>query len=123
VTYESHTERVPEKTAHAYELFSLVFAKESTRDILEAFQSKEVKDAFGSLCIDPVSDIGHLSLAKQEEALAVEFAGLFITPKRPVFLRESLERGEGRLWGNYTVQVNKIYAKFGFALDDRPALV
>lgn len=101
-----------------YELFANIFAKEPTVELLKAFQLEENKKLFKSYGINPISDIEHLALDKQQELLAVEYTRLFLVPKSPSPLRESLQRGEGRLWGESTVEVNKMYKKFGFELDD-----
>ncbi|MCQ9207009.1 MAG: molecular chaperone TorD family protein [Omnitrophica bacterium] len=101
-----------------YSFFATIFAKEPTCKLLEAFKQDENRELFSSCGIDPLSDIRDLSLERQKEVLEVEYARLFLVPPVAARLRESLRApGEGKLWGESTVRVNRIYEKFGFKLD------
>lgn len=108
---------VAENRASIYGLFANIFGKEPTAEFLKLLK-QEGKNLVESYKIDPVSDIMQFSSQKQVELLAVEYARLFVVPGAPAAARESLQRGEGRLWGDSTVEVNRIYKKFGFELDD-----
>ncbi len=101
-----------------YRLFSTIFVKEPTFDFLRLLQEGSNKKLFESFGIDPLSDIKDLSAGEQVEAIAVEYARLFLVPGSSASPRESIQRGEKTLWGAHTVEVNELYKKFGFELDD-----
>ena len=102
-----------------YEFFANIFAKEPDIEFLKLLQLEDNEETFKSNGFDPLSDIKHLSHEQQAESLAVEYARLFLAPKRLASPHESLQRGEGRLWGKSTVEVNQICKKFGFVLDEK----
>ena len=104
--------------ADIYMLFANVFAEEPTEEFLYALRAEKGKGLFKTHGIDPLSDVKDLSPGEQVESLAVEYAGLFLLPGVTTSPRESLQRGEGKLWGDSTVRVNRIYKEFGFKLDD-----
>ena len=108
---------VLESKIKIYELFANVFSIEPDVELLRLLEEDE--EVFKSYGLDPLSDIRHLSLEQQAEMLSVEYARLFLAPKRLASPHESLQRGEGRLWGKSTIEVNKIYKKFGFVLDEK----
>jgi len=108
---------VLESKIKIYELFANVFSIEPDVEFLRLLE--EYEEVFKSYGLDPLSDIRHLSLEQQAEMLSVEYARLFLAPKRLASPHESLQRGEGRLWGKSTIEVNKIYKKFGFVLDEK----
>ena len=108
---------VLESKIKIYELFANVFSIEPDVEFLRLLEEDE--EVFKSYGLDPLSDIRHLSLEQQAEMLSVEYARLFLAPKRLASPHESLQRGEGRLWGKSTIEVNKIYKKFGFVLDEK----
>ncbi len=100
-----------------YELFANVFSIEPDVEFLRLLE--ENVETFKSYGLDPLSDIRHLSLEQQAETLSVEYARLFLAPQRLASPYESLQLGEGRLWGKSTVEVNQICKKFGFVLDEK----
>ena len=102
-----------------YELFANIFAKEPDIEFLKLLQLEDNEEIFKSNGFDPLSDIKHLSHEQQAESLAIEYARLFLAPERLASPHESLQRGEGRLWGKSTVEVNQICKKFGFVLDEK----
>ena len=102
-----------------YEFFANIFAKEPDIEFLKLLQLEDNGEIFKSNGFDPLSDIKHLSHEQQAESLAIEYARLFLAPKRLASPHESLQRGEGRLWGKSTVEVNQICKKFGFVLDEK----
>jgi TorA maturation chaperone TorD len=108
---------VLESKIKIYELFANVFSIEPDVEFLRLLEEDE--EVFKSYGLDPLSDIRHLSLEQQAEMLSVEYARLFLAPKRLASPHESLQRGEGRLWGKSTVEVNQICKKFGFVLDEK----
>ncbi len=107
---------VLESKIKIYELFANVFSIEPDVEFLRLLEEDE--EVFKSYGLDPLSDIRHLSLEQQAEMLSVEYARLFLAPKRLASPYESLQLDERKLWGKSTVEVNKIYKKFGFALDE-----
>ncbi len=102
-----------------YEFFANIFAKEPDIEFLKLLQLEDNGEIFKSNGFDPLSDIKHLSHEQQAESLAIEYARLFLAPERLASPHESLQRGEGRLWGKSTVEVNQICKKFGFVLDEK----
>ncbi len=110
---------VLEEKAKIYEFFANIFAKELDIEFLKVLQLEDNEEIFKSNGFDPLSDIKHLSHEQQAESLAIEYARLFLAPKRLASPHESLQRGEGRLWGKSTVEVNQICKKFGFVLDEK----
>ena len=102
-----------------YEFFANIFAKEPDIEFLKLLQLEDNEEIFKSNGFDPLSDIKHLSHEQQAESLAIEYARLFLAPERLASPHESLQRGEGRLWGKSTVEVNQICKKFGFVLDEK----
>ncbi len=110
---------VLEEKAKTYEFFANIFAKEPDIEFLKVLQLEDNEEIFKSNGFDPLSDIKHLSHEQQAESLAIEYARLFLAPKRLASPHESLQRGEGRLWGKSTVEVNQICKKFGFVLDEK----
>ena len=108
----------PDDKAKIYELFANIFSIEPGVDFLELLQLEENEEIFRSYELDPFSDIRHLSIEQQAETLAIEYARLFLAPGRLASPYESMQCGENRLWGKTTVEVNKIYKKFGFELDE-----
>jgi TorA maturation chaperone TorD len=109
---------VLEVKAKIYEFFVNIFAKEPDIKFLKLLQLKDNEEIFKSYGFAPFSDIKHLSHEQQAESLAIEHARLFLPPNRLASPHESLQSGEGRLWGKSTVEVSQIYNKFGFALDE-----
>ena len=107
-----------EDKARVYGLCANIFAKEPTPQFLQILKQKENEALFKGFGIDLLAGIKKQSPANQAEMLAVEYAGLFLAPGTDTSPRESLQRGEGRLWGDTTVEVNRIYKKFGFTLDE-----
>ncbi len=107
---------VLESKIKIYELFANVFSIEPDVECLRLLEEDE--EVFKSYGLDPLSDIRHLSLEQQAEMLSVEYARLFLAPQRLASPYESLQLDERKLWGKSTVEVNKIYKKFGFALDE-----
>lgn len=101
-----------------YELFSNIFAKEPTIEFLRLLQKEENQKLLRSHDMDCLSDIKHLPIEQQVESLAIEYTRLFLMPQRPASPHESIQRGEGRLWGKSTAEVDKIYKRFGFKLDE-----
>ena len=99
-----------------YDLFANIFSIEPDVEFLRLLE--ENVETFKSYGLDPLSDIRHLPLEQQAETLSVEYARLFLAPQRLASPYESLQLGEGRLWGKSTVEVSQIYNKFGFALDE-----
>ena len=95
--------------AQVYDLFASIFAKEPTAALLSLLQ----KEKPGLLL-----DLKEVDPSRQTEALAVEYTRLFIWPAVSTSLCESIQRGEGRLCGKATAEVDAIYRKFGFRLDD-----
>ncbi len=110
---------VLEGKAKIYEFFANIFAKEPDIEFLKLLQLKDNEEIFKSHGLAPLSDIKHLSLEQQAESLAIEYARLFLAPNRLAAPHESLQSGEGRLWGKSTVEVSQICKKFGFALDEK----
>ena len=110
---------VLEEKAKTYEFFANIFAKEPDIEFLKVLQLEDNEEIFKSNGFDPLSDIKHLSHEQQVESLAIDYASLFLAPKRLASPHESLQRGEGRLWGKSTVEVNQICKKFGFVLDEK----
>ena len=100
-----------------YELFANVFSIEPDVEFLRLLE--ENVETFKSYGLDPLSDIRHHSLEQQAETLSVEYARLFLAPGRLAPPYESLQLGESKLWGKSTIEVNKIYKKFGFVLDGK----
>ena len=100
-----------------YELFANVFSIEPAVEFLRLLE--ENVETFKSYGLDPLSDIRHHSLEQQAETLSVEYARLFLAPGRLAPPYESLQLGESKLWGKSTIEVNKIYKKFGFVLDEK----
>ncbi len=107
---------VLESKIKIYELFANVFSIEPDVELLRLLEEDE--EVFKSYGLDPLSDIRHLSLEQQAEMLSVEYARLFLAPQRLASPYESLQLDERKLWGKSTIEVNKIYKKFGFALDE-----
>jgi len=101
-----------------YKLFAHIFAKEPTADFLCRFQKEGIKELLNPYNIDPFADLKDLSVEKQADVLAEEYARLFLLPTRAASLHESLQRGEGRLWGDSAQRALEVYRKFGFVLDD-----
>lgn len=101
-----------------YELFAAIFAKEPTVEFLNLLQEPGNEEILKSYGIDCLSDIKDFPPGKQREMLAVEYARLFLMPGQSISPHESIQRGEGRFWGEATVKVSEIYKKFGFELDD-----
>lgn len=107
---------VLESKIKIYELFANVFSIEPDVELLRLLEEDE--EVFKSYGLDPLSDIRHLSLEQQAEMLSVEYARLFLAPQRLASPYESLQLDERKLWGKSTIEVNKIYKKFGFVLDE-----
>lgn len=101
-----------------FEFLANIFAREPDVEFLKGLQEENNAKILGSCEDGPLSDVKQLSVEDQVEAIAVEYARLFLAPMRLASPYESLQLGEGRLWGKSTVEVNKIYRKFGFALDE-----
>jgi putative dimethyl sulfoxide reductase chaperone len=107
---------VIESKIKIYELFANVFSIEPEVEFLRLLEEDE--EVFKSYGLDPLSYIRHLPLEQQAETLSVEYARLFLAPQRLASPYESLQLGERKLWGKSTIEVNKIYKEFGFALDE-----
>lgn len=108
---------VLDQKAGIYGLFANMLLREPGVEFLKLFQQEENEKIFKSYNLDPLLDIKHLPIEQQAETIAVEYARLFLPPARLAPPLESLQMGEGKLWGKSTIEVDKIYKKFGFALD------
>lgn len=103
---------------HIYNFLSRVYFSEPTLQLYKASK--------GISFISPYSDSETNLFAGLEEfdetklitELEVEYTRLFIGPNGHISPHESIQRGEDRHWGDYTVEVNKFYEQNGFATVD-----
>jgi len=102
-----------------YRLLATVFAAEPSAAFSESLRSPKVRPDLESLEIDFAQPPWTLASPEERtEALAVEYASLFLVPGRMVAPFESVQRGEGRYWGDGTVAVKQFYETYGYQLSE-----
>lgn len=103
--------------ASLYRLLAFMVGREPDEAFLKEFDS-------GSF-LDVATELGlrRPPVPAPEEAeaycseLAAEYGRLFILPGSGLHPYESVQRGEGRLWGELTAEVQRLYREAGFELD------
>jgi putative dimethyl sulfoxide reductase chaperone len=103
--------------SQVYRFLSTAFAKEPTAQLLTRLHSKSLSNLEDELGLD-LPEVERVEpIEDQVEKLACEHARLFIGPGQHLSPHESVWRGEGRLWGEATAEVDSIYRDCGFSVD------
>ena len=105
--------------SHLYAFLARVFCEEISIDLLRSLRSPRLRNEFraGGIDLDE-----HFLAADEEtliEALAVEYAGLFLGPGGHVNTHESVQaEKDGYLWGDRTVAVRHFIENAGVSYRD-----
>jgi len=110
-------QQLASQRSQVYRLLALLFGREPTAELLRRLEDAGVAQQLAELGVDYRDALWQRALDERVTELAVEYAGLFIGPGRHIALQESVQRGEGRLWGEHTCEVVQDYARSGYAVD------
>ena len=110
-----------ESRSQIYRLLALVFAEEPKGAILRQLRSADSRQSLGA-ALEFGPSFFTAPEEKLVEELAVEYTRLFLGPGRHLVPNESVQRGEGRFWGDHTVRVADFYARFGYQVDEKKNL-
>ena len=109
--------------SNIYGLLAAVYRQEATSDLLEQVKDPEFLGVLGDLGVGLGDGFADVPDGELLDALAVEYALLFLGPGRHISPHESVHRnsddgGSGMLWGESTVAVKKFIEFSG--LEYRP---
>jgi TorA maturation chaperone TorD len=99
-----------------YGILAFMAGREPDETFLEKLNSPVFFKAAKELGLSPPQVPAPGEAEAFYEGLAAEFARLFIVPGTTLHPYESVQRGEGRLWGEVTVKVQQAYHEAGFEL-------
>lgn len=104
--------------AHLYGLLARLYRIEVDAELLNALREPELAAALTELGVNLEQVMAKGTNTMLLEGLAVEFARLFLVPStaRPPY--ESIQLGEGQLFGNATVSVQTFMEEAGLALPE-----
>lgn len=108
--------------SNLYGLLATVYRQELTSDLLQKIKDPQFQGVLSELGADWSGDSSGKSEEEILEALAVEYAMLFLGPGKHISPHESvhhrLEDGQwGQLWGDSTVEVKKFIETVGFSYE------
>jgi putative dimethyl sulfoxide reductase chaperone len=109
-------EQLAAQRGQIYELLSIIFGREPTRVLLQ--QVHDVAPQLNDLGITCQDKLSTRPLDEQLTELEVEYTRLFIGPGPHIALQESVQRGEGQLWGESTCNVVQCYTDTGFVMHE-----
>lgn len=101
-----------------YRFLSIVYLEEPNLSLYEVSKSIPFRSPYDNVETDLFGDLKGFDKKQIITELEVEYTRLFIGPLNHISPHESIQRGEGRFWGDYTVEVKKFYEKNGFTLKD-----
>ncbi|MEE8450204.1 MAG: molecular chaperone TorD family protein [Thermodesulfobacteriota bacterium] len=104
-------------------ILASVFLREPTVAFLEELLASDFLKQMRGLGYVLFNEDQPTPLEPLQEDLWVEYARLFIGPGPHIHPYESLQRGEARLWGEYTVEVKRFYERCGFALAEDSGII
>lgn len=115
-------DRVNEAIARSnlYGVLSRVTRAEIDRPLLAEFRKPEVAQALQELGADVSLALASVDDAALLEELAVSYTNLFLLTLSP---HESVQRGEGRLWGDSTVAANQFLEEAGIGVEGETSLL
>lgn len=108
--------------SNLYGLLATVFRQEVTPDLLQTIRGPQISEVLSDLGIDLFGGLSTNPEEERLEALAVEYARLFLGPSRHISPHESVhhqrEDGQwGQLWADSTVEVKRFIETAGFRYD------
>jgi len=107
--------------SRVYRLLALVFAEEPKAATLQEILTGEAHEPLAAVGAELGENIRNSP--ELAEALAVEYARLFLDPVTHLVPNESVQRGEGRYWGDHTVRVADFYARFGYQVAEGEEII
>jgi TorA maturation chaperone TorD len=118
-TEKQQREAVAGMRSNLYGLLATVYRQEASSELLKRIKDPQFSSVLSDLGIDLFGDLSQKSEEELLEALAVEYARLFLGPGRHISPHESVhhkrENGQwGQLWGDSTVEVKKFIEAAGF---------
>lgn len=102
--------------ASLYSLVAYMVGKEPSETFLEELNTPAFRDAAEDLGLSPLPLLTSEEAEAYTQEIKSEYARLFLVPGTPLHPYESVQRGEARLWGEFTVQVQQAYHDAGFTL-------
>ncbi len=105
-----------------YGILAQVFLKEMDRALLRTLRAPELASALAELGLDPVDTLGQAPEAQVLEALAVDYAGLFlgpgphVPPYESVFVGPDAGDGQGSLCGEPAVRMRRLAEEEGLEI-------
>ena len=103
--------------AGLYRLVAQMVAQEPDEAFLRELNATGFRETVASLGLSPPPAPTSTEADVTCEELAVEYARLFLLPGAPLHPYESVQRGEGQLWGEATAGVQETYLEAGFELN------
>jgi len=100
-----------------FQFLGSVFSQEPTGQLLEQLDQPDLVKAWTELEVNYRDVLWQQPIQKRLIELEVEYTRLFIGPGSHIALQESVQRGEGQLWGERTCEVVDWYARLGYELD------
>jgi TorA maturation chaperone TorD len=109
--------------AGLYRLVSRMVAQEPDEAFLKELNTPAFRETATGLGLSPPAVPASPDAQSAYDDLAEEFARLFILPGTPLHPYESVQRGEGQLWGEATAAVRQAYQEAGFTLHPETNMV
>ncbi|HWI62796.1 MAG TPA: molecular chaperone TorD family protein [Symbiobacteriaceae bacterium] len=106
--------------SNMYGLLSRITRTEIDAELLAAFRSPAVTAALGEAGVDLESALAGPDDPALLEQLSTAYTHLFLLTVNP---HESVQRGEGRLWGERTVAANAFMEAAGLAVEGETSLL
>ena len=121
-TEKQQREAVARMRSHLYGILATVYRQEATSELLKRIKDSQFSQVLSDLGIDLFGDLSEMSEKEMLEALAMEYARLFLGPGKHVSPHESVhhkrEDGQwGQLWGASTVEVKRFIEATGLNYD------
>jgi TorA maturation chaperone TorD len=103
--------------AQGFRLLALIFAREPDAKLLSRLDDPRLAESLALLGVDYRDALWRRPLEDRLAELEAEYTRLFIGPGPHIALQESVQRGEGRYWGEFTCLVAQWYTRCGYQVD------
>ena len=106
--------------SHLYGLLARIVRSEVDAALLADLRRPEVSEALQSAGVDLGQVLGQGDDARLLDDLTTGYTYLYLLTLNP---HESVQRGEGQLWGNHTVAAREFMEEVGLSLDEDARLL
>ncbi|MFQ6110601.1 MAG: molecular chaperone [Nitrospinota bacterium] len=108
-----------QRRSQVYGLLSSVYLKEPAASLLRELRAPGFLEVLGELGLSFSKNFREAGEEELLERLAIEYTRLFLGPGPHINPYESVQRGEGRYWGDSTVEALEFFRKCGFDLGEK----